>query len=70
LYKGGDCSQFDNYRGITVGPVLAKVFVMILEFILLTALMSEMPRPGVFVCHFIVLARTGHDSNQVVDSTT
>jgi len=31
LYKGGDCSQFDNYRGITVGPVLAKVFVMILE---------------------------------------
>jgi hypothetical protein len=31
MYKGGDCSQFDNYRGITVGPVLAKVFVMILE---------------------------------------
>ncbi len=31
LYKGGDCSQFDNYRGITVGPVLAKVFAMILE---------------------------------------
>ncbi len=31
LYKGGDCSQFDNYRGITVGPVLAKVFTMILE---------------------------------------
>jgi len=31
LYKGGDCSEFDNYRGITVGPVLAKVFVMILE---------------------------------------
>jgi hypothetical protein len=31
LYKGGDCSQFDNYRGITVGPVLAMVFVMILE---------------------------------------
>jgi len=31
LYKGGDCSQFDNYRGIIVGPVLAKVFVMILE---------------------------------------
>jgi len=21
LYKGGDCSQFDNYRGITVGLV-------------------------------------------------
>jgi len=31
LYKGGDYSQFDNYRGITVGPVLAKVFAMILE---------------------------------------
>jgi hypothetical protein len=31
LYKGGDNSQFDNYRGITVGPVLAKVFAMILE---------------------------------------
>jgi hypothetical protein len=31
LYKGGDYNQFDNYRGITVGPVLAKVFAMILE---------------------------------------
>jgi hypothetical protein len=31
LYKGGDCSQFDNYRGIIVGPVLTKVFAMILE---------------------------------------
>jgi hypothetical protein len=31
LYKGGDCSQFDNYRGITVGPILAKVFAMIFE---------------------------------------
>jgi len=31
LYKGGDCSQFDNYRGIIVGLVLAKVFAMILE---------------------------------------
>ncbi len=30
LYKGGDCSQIDNYKGITVGPVLAKVFAMIL----------------------------------------
>jgi len=29
LYKGGDCTQFGNYRGITVGPVLAKVFAMI-----------------------------------------
>jgi len=31
LYKGGDCNQFDNFRGITLGPVLAKVFVMIIE---------------------------------------
>jgi hypothetical protein len=31
LYNGGDYSQFDNYRGITIRPVLAKVFVMILE---------------------------------------
>jgi hypothetical protein len=31
LHKGGDCSQFDNYRGITIGPILAKVFAMILE---------------------------------------
>ncbi len=31
LYKGGDCSQFDNYKGIIVGSVLAKVFAMILE---------------------------------------
>jgi len=31
LYKGGNCSQFDNYRGIAIGPFLAKVFAMILE---------------------------------------
>jgi len=31
LYKGGECNQFDNYRGIIVGPVLAKVFAMIFE---------------------------------------
>ncbi len=31
LYKGGDYSQFDNYTGITVGSILAKVFAMILE---------------------------------------
>jgi len=31
LYKGGDYSQFDNYRGITIGPILTKVFAMILE---------------------------------------
>jgi len=31
LHKGGDALQFESYRGITVGPVLAKVFAMILE---------------------------------------
>jgi hypothetical protein len=31
LHKGGDALQFENYRGITVGPILAKVFAMILE---------------------------------------
>ncbi len=31
LHKGDDALQFENYRGITVGPVLAKVFAMILE---------------------------------------
>jgi hypothetical protein len=31
LHKGGDALQFENYRGITVGHVLAKVFAMILK---------------------------------------
>ncbi len=31
LHKGGDALQFENYKGITVGHVLAKVFAMILE---------------------------------------
>ncbi len=31
LHKGGDALQFENYRGIIVGLVLAKVFAMILE---------------------------------------
>jgi len=31
LHKGGDALQFENYRGITSGPVLVKVFAMILE---------------------------------------
>ncbi len=30
-FKGGDVFKFDNYRGITVGPILAKLFVMILD---------------------------------------
>ncbi len=31
LFKGGDASKFNNYRGITVGPILAKLFTMILD---------------------------------------
>jgi hypothetical protein len=31
LFKGGDAFKFDNYRGITIGPILAKLFVMILD---------------------------------------
>jgi hypothetical protein len=31
LFKGGNASEFDNYRGITVGPVLAKLFAVILD---------------------------------------
>jgi hypothetical protein len=31
LFKGGDAFTFDNYRGITVGPIIAKLFVMILD---------------------------------------
>jgi len=31
LFKRGDASEFDNYRGITVGPILTKLFVMILD---------------------------------------
>jgi len=31
LFKGGDASKFDNYRGITIGPILTKLFVMILD---------------------------------------
>jgi hypothetical protein len=28
-FKGGNASEFDNYRGITVGPILTKLFAMI-----------------------------------------
>jgi hypothetical protein len=31
LFKGGDASTFDNYRGIMVGPILAKLFAMIFD---------------------------------------
>jgi hypothetical protein len=30
LFKRGDASKFDNYMG-TVGPILAKLFIMILD---------------------------------------
>jgi hypothetical protein len=31
LFKGGDASKFDNYRGIMVRLILAKLFAMILD---------------------------------------
>ncbi len=31
FFKRGDASKFDNYRVIIVGPILAKLFVMILD---------------------------------------
>jgi hypothetical protein len=31
FFKGGDAFKFDNYKGITIGPILAKLFVMILD---------------------------------------
>ncbi len=31
LFKGGDASEFDNYRGITARPILAKLFAMIFD---------------------------------------
>jgi hypothetical protein len=31
FFKRGDASEFDNYRGIMVGPILAKLFAMILD---------------------------------------
>ncbi len=31
FFKGVDASEFDNYRGITVRLILAKLFVMILD---------------------------------------
>jgi hypothetical protein len=31
LFKRGNASEFDNYRGIMVGPILAKLFAMIFD---------------------------------------
>ncbi len=31
FFKRGDAFEFNNYRGITVGPILTKLFAMILD---------------------------------------
>ncbi len=31
FFKGGNASKFDNYKGIMVGPILAKLFAMIID---------------------------------------
>jgi hypothetical protein len=31
FFKGGDAFEFNNYRWINVGPILAKLFTMILD---------------------------------------
>ncbi len=31
LFKGGDVSKFDNYMGITIRPILTKLFTMIFD---------------------------------------
>jgi hypothetical protein len=31
FFKGGDVFEFDNYRGITIRLLLAKLFIMILD---------------------------------------
>jgi hypothetical protein len=31
FFKGGDAFEFDNYKGIIVGPILAKLFTMIFD---------------------------------------
>jgi hypothetical protein len=31
FFKGGDASEFDNYKGIIVGPILTKLFAIILD---------------------------------------
>jgi hypothetical protein len=31
FFKGGDAFEFDNYRGITIGPILVKLFTRILD---------------------------------------
>jgi hypothetical protein len=31
FFKGDNASEFDNYKGITIGPILAKLFAMVLD---------------------------------------
>jgi hypothetical protein len=31
MFKGGDAFEFDNYKGIMVGHILAKMFTMFLD---------------------------------------
>jgi hypothetical protein len=31
LFEGGDAFEFNNYRGITIGPILTKLFVIIFD---------------------------------------
>ncbi len=31
FFKGGDAFEFDNYKGITIGLILAKLFVVIFD---------------------------------------
>jgi hypothetical protein len=31
LFKRGDGSEFDNFKGITIRPIIAKLFAMILD---------------------------------------
>jgi hypothetical protein len=31
LFKGNDASEFNNYKGITIGPILAKLLAMIIN---------------------------------------
>jgi hypothetical protein len=31
IFKRGNAFEFDNYKGIMVGPILAKLFTMIID---------------------------------------
>ncbi len=46
LFKGGNAFEFDNYKGITVGPILTKLFVMILDIPTLHIADSDRTKQG------------------------